>query len=462
MRRPEAKEAYQTDMRLQMKKQAWLQERRSIEEQGEQRRLIADALEEAPADLKKLLAPMFHIRVVERYLWCIYDECTKKDIRFIDKLRSEETAEQLRNLRRNFQEGGEERMASLEDQWYGICNDIVKDEEAKKVVVPHRIDVHTLKHLLEFAQECKREGNNKFNEGLYEEALQIYTQADDAMKKWKVEKHLKNEDKWFKDYHIRCLKNKAQAALKLELFQTALDAANDALEIDGEDHKAWYRKLQAEKGLGKFDEAEESLTRLEDIAQWCLDKRQLLKDCEAERKKIRCARAKHKVGTREMLGKAFDTGVFSSDRVALQDDEAAKPAELKDLESRPKLPPPPLERSVTLTAALAGDLLDELADGYAQGWYQARVRKCAIDSNFDKMLFMSRLKGIAFEVQRPILEKWGFEGNEQGVREMTVAIREHGGKLGDGMPAWLKEKSDRARELLYGGREEGGMAAVMV
>eukprot|EP00435_Cladocopium_sp_Y103_P063676 s701_g25.t1 len=90
-------------------------------------------------------------------------------------------------------------------------------EERKKEKLPQNIDIHTLKH------ECKREGNFKFQEGLYEEALHIYSQADDVMKKWKVDKQLKNEAKWLKDYHIACLKNKAQAALKLELFQTALE-----------------------------------------------------------------------------------------------------------------------------------------------------------------------------------------------------------------------------------------------
>ena len=107
------------------------------------------------------------------------------------------------------------------------------------------------------------------------------------MKKWKVNKSMKNEHKWLTDSHLACLKNKSQAALRLELFQTALDAANDALKLDIEDHKAWYRKLQAEKGLGKFKEAEESLLRLEDIAQWCPDRRRILKDCETERKLLK-------------------------------------------------------------------------------------------------------------------------------------------------------------------------------
>merc|ERR1719401_113556 len=157
------------------------------------------------------------------------------------------------------------------------------EEEKKQELKPAPIDIHTLKELLEYAQQCKFEGNDKFKEGLYEEALFIYSQGDEAMKRWKVE-----------GSHLASLKNKSQAALNLELFQTALDAAEAALALDEEDHKAWYRKLQAQKGLGKFKKADESLARLEDIAQWCPDRRRILKDCEAERKRLKIARAKHK------------------------------------------------------------------------------------------------------------------------------------------------------------------------
>lgn len=96
--------------------------------------------------------------------------------------------------------------------------------------------VLTRQELLEYAQQCKYEGNEKFREGLYEEALFIYSQGDEAMRRWIVEgKSLKNEHKWLTDNRLACLKNKAQAALRLELFQTALEAAGAALALDDED-----------------------------------------------------------------------------------------------------------------------------------------------------------------------------------------------------------------------------------
>jgi len=128
---------------------------------------------------------------------------------------------------------------------------------------------------------------------------------------------------------------------------------------------------------------------------------------------------------------------------------------LQPSSSRTSLKPAekPVERKIQLTAALAGDLIDELAEEYAKKSFQEKVRKCARDSGFERSVFLLRLKDIAFVVQRPILKKWGFEGNEQGVREMTEAIRDHA--LNGEMPPWLKAKQDKCLELLYGGKEAG-------
>jgi len=292
------------------------------------------------------------------------------------------------------------------------------------------------------------------------------------MKQWKVDKSLKNEHKWLTDNHLACLKNKSQAALKLELFQTALEAAEAAIALDEEDHKAWYRKVQAQKGLGKFKDAEDSLAKLEDVAQWCPDRRGILRDCELERKRLKQAAAKNKASTQQMLGKAFTAGVFSLDRER-ELEEAAKALEEPPARAAPRLEadkvqkkqlkpieePQPLKREITLTAALAGDLMDELAAAYAQKRFQERVRKCARDSGYERSVFLMRLKDVAFEVQKPVLEKWGFTGDEQGVREMTAAIRDHAAD-GATMPAWLKAKQDRCLELLYGGKE-GGMLGIL-
>lgn len=115
-----------------------------------------------------------------------------------------------------------------------------------------------------------------------------------------------------------------------------------------------------------------------------------------------------------------------------------------------------LQRTCDLTLALAGDLLDELSRGYSQPWFQELVDQCAQESNFRREEFLRRLQEVAFEVQRPILENWGFEGNEQGVYDMVSILREHTESGDERAPRWINEKRDKCLALLYGGAG-GGM-----
>mmetsp|Transcript_84216 Transcript_84216/g.222154 ORF Transcript_84216/g.222154 Transcript_84216/m.222154 type:complete len:135 (+) Transcript_84216:1-405(+) len=112
-----------------------------------------------------------------------------------------------------------------------------------------------------------------------------------------------------------------------------------------------------------------------------------------------------------------------------------------------------------LTLTLSGDFIEELARGYSQQWFQDLVHACARDCHYDRSDFLRRLQHIAFEVQKPVLENWGFEGDAQGLYDMTCILQEHSrGCRSDGSdaPAWLKERVDSCLTLLYGGHE-GGM-----
>merc|ERR1719356_2032553 len=102
-------------------------------------------------------------------------------------------------------------MQALEKEFTSLCTAIADEQEAEKAKVPLPADVHTIKQLLEFSQECKREGNAKFKDGSYDEALFIYNQACEAIGKWKIGDHLTNEKEWVDQYHLACQKNKAQA-----------------------------------------------------------------------------------------------------------------------------------------------------------------------------------------------------------------------------------------------------------
>merc|ERR1712129_123157 len=186
------------------------------------------------------------------------------------------------------------------------------------------------------------------------------------------------------------------------------------------------------------------------------------------------------------LDKAFEARVFSIDREKELEEAAARSLETKDssdsdrrrrvmypspqqsLQTTAEQPKqkastaeanPLADRQIHLTAKLAGELMDALARAYGQKWFQDRVCKCSRDSGYERSVFLLRLRDLAFEVQKPVLENWGFEGSVQGLREMTAAIRDHAAD-GREMPTWLKEKQDACLKLLYGG-ERAGMLSLL-
>ncbi|CAE7929219.1 TATDN1 [Symbiodinium sp. KB8] len=110
------------------------------------------------------------------------------------------------------------------------------------------------------------------------------------------------------------------------------------------------------------------------------------------------------------------------------------------------------ERTSDLTLTLTGDFVDELARGYSQPWFQDLVRQC-IEESGDQQTLLERLHDVAFEVQKPVLENWGFEGNDQGLFDMTSILREHSAHG----PLWLQEKIFSCLRLLLPCQEESAI-----
>ena len=71
---------------------------------------------------------------------------------------------------------------------------------------------------------------------------------------------------------------------------------------------------------------------------------------------------------------------------------------------------------------------------------------------------MKNLRGVAFDTQKPVLEKWGFEQTPKGLAEMQAALRDF--TVGKDADPYLKTYSQEVVEILYGGKELGMYKAI--
>merc|ERR1712129_282620 len=198
--------------------------------------------------------------------------------------------------------------------------------------------------------------------------------------------------------------NVAQAAIKCGYYVEALDAADDALKIDDKDHKAWFRQACALEGLGRFEEAEEALDRIEELAVGLPDQRRIQKDAQAKRDKLQAIADRNDATQKRGLERALAKGIFGDDR------ERSKVADTpkKDPEALLQVEAEKLQEAVPqsgprkrLTKDGADDLLEDLRSAYSETPFQKQVRKLALDVRRNRVEFITHMRKVCLAVQKP-------------------------------------------------------------
>jgi len=266
-----------------------------------------------------------------------------------------------------------------------------------------------------------------------------------------------------------------------------MGASEDALRIKADCEKSLFRKAVALEGLGRTEEAQEVLDEIEELAEDLENKEEVLADLEERRDMIKECEKRAGKDFAKMFKRMGDRDVFQGNRFLpdgtspmprlppaeqkkqdaleqrlkmmgyleehqtlkdlplrkIEDDDGTEP---EPYEKRP--PRPPVERSVMLTRALASELLDELLAAYSEKEFQKEVHKLARRVNYERMPFLKGLRSVAFTAQKPILDKWGFDPTEEGLREMELCLNDHTYDDEE-----LSKKGQEALVMLYGGED---------
>lgn len=228
------------------------------------------------------------------------------------------------------------------------------------------------------------------------------------------------------ELHGAVAKNLSQACMKLGYWQEAVKAAEIASQLCPEDHKAWFRLACALEGLGRLDEAEECLHKIDECSVGRPDRTRIAKDTQAKREKLQALRDREQASLKKTVEKALARNVFSEEREDHQIHPAVLPAKnTPTRESLEESPKSPSSVPKHLTREGAKDLLLELRDAYRDTTFQMQIFKLARDVHGQKELFLANLSKLALPLQKPILERFGFQPSEKGVKEMKQALQAH-------------------------------------
>jgi len=210
----------------------------------EKQRQALDFLAEASPALKAKLAPMWKFCFAQ---WHIYDagiEAIAKGTSVPEALMDKNLLEDIDALEAICKDGGlDDGMNTEKWSWK-----ILQPFPPAGTLVPWNEE--SAAPLLKAGKEERKQGIQAFEIERYDKAFWHF---------WQGLKMIARAPATTSGPHAKLrsalLKNKAAAAMKLNMNRTALGDANEALRIDSMDDKAWYRQSCALEALGRLEEA---------------------------------------------------------------------------------------------------------------------------------------------------------------------------------------------------------------
>ena len=131
----------------------------------------------------------------------------------------------------------------------------------------------------------KREGNALFAAAKHAEALALYERSliyFEYCFDGNAEERRRADE-----LRLQCLLNAAACFLRMEMHPKCVEYCDEALEIDAECAKAWFRKGRARRLMGKFERARTDLTRAAECCCRAGDEMRELKCIRAELNRIK-------------------------------------------------------------------------------------------------------------------------------------------------------------------------------
>lgn len=474
-RKPFNKTLLRSENHWEKRRSLWLNQFHRVQEMNKKRQEIAELLEDCPNDVKRLITPIMKFKITESVLVNALEIAKEQKRDFVELVQTAEYFEKLKLIRNRVDSHGaqaaEEMMqhfdAQCMEESYKKINNRVDEERQERRVA----DMTTLQQAINWGIKCKKDGLIEWENNNWAEAHAAWYQADMALRKFKAPDKDESENKMLVELHSAVLKNLAAACLKLEYYTDALEAADAALVLDPDDYKAWFRRASSLEGLGRIDEAEVCLKKIEDAAVGRTDAVRIKKDVKAKREKYQALRDRDDATGKKMLERALYKGIFGEDRTKklegrphpVVDSETKKQVEddskKEDEETTgaaDQKPVPSLRDLVAsdpnrmkLTRDGVEDLLQELLNVFSDTLYQKQILKLSRDVGKSVTQFLIHLPKVAVPVQRPVLEKWGFEVSERGIQEMRLAVEDHI-KGSDKAAERLRQRDAQVKRALYG------------
>jgi len=260
LQEPETQDAIRKDQAKEIAVMRKMEEMEKLEELQGQREQLAVALQDLPPEAQRVVYPILRLKMVQNLLFATLKETRKAGTSFVHAVRDPALMGMLERMRDELR-NDPENAKRIEMEWFhnvGMC----AEDKVKKAPKKERgvLPATQMLPIIQSGAQLRVNGNHKFRQGKYKEALEMYMQGCVGFELYQATNA--QDQKLLDEVHVAVRKNVAAAAIKTRDWTVCLQSCDTVLGICPEDTKSLYRRALANWHLG---EVEAATTDLESI-----------------------------------------------------------------------------------------------------------------------------------------------------------------------------------------------------
>ncbi len=257
LQEPKTQDAIRDDQKKEIQAMRKLEQLEQLEELQGQREQLAVALQELPPVTQRVVYPLLRLKMVQNLLFATLKETRKAGTSFAHAVREPALFGMLERMRDELN-NDPENAKRIEMEWFhniALCNEDKHKRAPKKErgVLP----ATQMLPILQSGAQLRVNGNHKFREGKFTEALEMYLQGCVGFELYKASNA--TDQKLLDDVHVQLRQNVQAAAIKTRNWTVCVASCDAALEMVPDGVKSRYRRALANWHLGEVDAATDDL-----------------------------------------------------------------------------------------------------------------------------------------------------------------------------------------------------------
>jgi len=250
---PGTQDAIRSDQQKEVGIMKKIDEFEKHEELQGQREQLAVALQDLDAESQRLIYPILRLKMVQHILFSALKDSRKKGTDFITSIRQQSLTRMLEKVRDELNNDPDNAMR-IEREWFNTVKSGIEFEAKKKPKKNRQVLPATqMLPIIQSGVQLRINGNHKFKEGKFREALMMYLQGCVGFEMYCATNE--QDQGLLDDVHVQVRKNTAGAAIKTRDYTLCIESCNKVLELIPNDTKSIYRRALAQWRLGEVEKS---------------------------------------------------------------------------------------------------------------------------------------------------------------------------------------------------------------